>query len=42
VTAFTGSMSEVSTTGAYIYDFTEVVDTDYVYTATVTGYDAMK
>lgn len=38
---FTGTMTEVGTTREYKYDFTEVVDTDYVYVATVTGYSPM-
>lgn len=34
-------MTEVGTTKVYTYDFTEVVDTDYVYVATVAGYSDM-
>lgn len=34
-------MTEVSTTRVYIYDFTELVDTDYTYVATVAGYSDM-
>ena len=38
---FTGTMTEVWTTREYKYDFTEVVDTDYVYVTTVGGYSDM-
>lgn len=41
VEAFSGTMTEVGTTREYKYDFTEVVDTDYVYIATCTGYSNM-
>ncbi len=38
---FSGTMTEVGTTGEYKYDFTEVSNTDYVYVATVSGYSNM-
>ena len=41
VEAFNWSMTEVGSTWVYIYDFTEVINTDYVYTATVSGYSNM-
>jgi len=34
-------MTEVWTSKVYTYDFVEVVNTDYVYVATVTGYSTM-
>lgn len=34
-------MTEIGTTKVYIYDFTEVANTDYVYVATVAGYSDM-
>jgi len=37
----TWEMIEVWTTKVYTYDFTEVVNTDYVYTATTTWYNSM-
>lgn len=36
---FTWAMTEVGTTAAYIFDFTEAESTDYIYTATVTDFD---
>lgn len=38
---FSGTMTEVGTSKVYTYDFIEVVDTDYVYVATATGYSDM-
>lgn len=38
---FSWTMTEIGTTKVYIYDFTEVANTDYVYVATVTGYSNM-
>ena len=34
-------MSEVGTSKVYVYEFTEVVDTDYAYVITTTGYDTV-
>lgn len=38
---FSWTMTEIGTTKVYIYDFTEVANTDYVYVATVAGYSDM-
>ena len=36
---FSGVMTEIATTKVYVYEFTEVASTDYVYTITTNGYD---
>lgn len=41
VEVFSDTMTEVGTTKVYTYDFTEVVNTDYIYVATVSGYSDM-